>query len=90
MKKNNDNSKDSQDYHDAVRSVCHSLNKNIFKIGERSGSYQMKCEHIAMRNEYLRVLIENRNLPPNLGRREVYTDESYVHHHHHRNDMYIL
>ena len=44
-------------------------------------------EHIAWRNEYLLTLIYNRNLPRSDNIREIYKDESYVHHHY-KNEIY--
>ena len=38
--------------------------------------------HIAKRNTYLRKLLNNRSQPMGSILREVYTDESYMHHHH--------
>jgi hypothetical protein len=38
------------------------------------------------RDEYLKSLFYNSNLPADERLREVYLDESYIHHHYHHND----
>lgn len=63
--------------------------RNGFERGAKTGAVRINPRHVTARNEYLRKLLENRSLPPNCRRTEVYSDESYLHHHH-RNDAYSL
>ncbi len=46
----------------------------------RFGNYEINQNHIAWRDNYLRTLPGNRNLSQGIRMREIYTDESYIHH----------
>jgi transposase len=57
-----------------------------YKQGRRVGNLVPTKENIAKKHFYLRRLFDNRSLPPGERKREVYTDESYIHEHYNRND----
>ena len=76
---------DAKDYKAALRSTQRYLTRNGFQRGKRSGAVQINPKHIAWRNNYMRIILENRSKPAAQRLQEVYSDESYIHHHH-RND----
>lgn len=80
---------DERDYANALRAVQRLLRRNGFQRGPKTGAVRINPNHVAARNRYLRILLENRALPPNLRLTEVYSDESYLHHHH-RLDYHTL
>ena len=47
---------------------------------------QINPKHFALRNKYIRIILENRSKTAAQRLREVYSDESYIHHHN-RNDI---
>ena len=59
--------------------------------GKISNTVHVNVEHIAIRDAYLRRLLENRARPASELLREVYTDKSYVHQHHRSEtlDLYL-
>lgn len=67
-----------------IRAVQRFLARNGFKYGSIRGhkTWEEKQKLIDERTSYIRTLLENRNALIHLRRREVYLDESYVHHHH--------
>lgn len=71
------------DYKAALKTVQRYLNRKGFLRGKRQCIVHMNPKHIAWRNSYIRTIIENRMKPKPLRLREVYMDESYVHHHYH-------
>ena len=82
ISKNSDGLNVPSDYRAALSSVQRYIHKKGLVRRKRSGTVKINCEHIAWRNEYIRTILSNRSLPRNQRLREVYTDESYVHHHH--------
>ena len=81
---------ETKEYKAALVCVQRYLKKRGFLRGKRKSKVEMSAKNIAWRNMYLRTLLENRKKPRSQSLREVYTDESYVHHHHHNahNDLY--
>ena len=58
-------------------------------LGRAESTPGIQSEHIVWRNRYLRILLENRNFPPEQRLAEIYNDESYVHHHYSRDEYSI-
>jgi hypothetical protein len=56
-------------------------NYSGYQQGHRTKNLVPKAENIAKKHHYLRTLFANRKLPEEERRREVYTNESYIHHH---------
>lgn len=69
-----------------IRAVQRYLIRSGFCRGKKARKFTVKYEHVAWRNRYIRLLLKNRSLPLNERLREVYLDESYVHHHYCRSD----
>lgn len=63
------------------RAVRRFVIRNGYKRGKKKGTITPSPENEAKRDRYLRRLIENRALPPEERKREVYLDESYIHQH---------
>ena len=82
IKKRDDGQVDTEDYYTALKSVQRYLKKQGFLRGKLSGKVKVNPKHTAWRNQYLRQLIANGMLPDGQRKREIYTDESYIHHHH--------
>ena len=76
-----------KDFNSAYRSV-HRWVKDFagYNQGKRKGNLVPSAENVAKKHYYLRKLFENANQPAEARKREVYTDESYIHEHYHRND----
>ena len=72
---------DSKGIAAAGRAVRRFLTRHGYQRGRRKGTYVPSPENLAKRDIYLRTLIENRSKPPQERLREVYLDESYIHHH---------
>jgi transposase len=77
----------------AYRSTRRWLQKNSYRRGARKGNIVFKPELEAERDYYLKEFFTNRlrceqmhSVPVVQGLREVYLDESYIHHHYHRFD----
>jgi transposase len=70
----------------ALRATQRYLIRKGFLRGKKTGQVTIKASHIAMRDAYLMTIKKNRAQPANERLREVYLDESYVHHHYHRHE----
>lgn len=71
-----------KEMHAAVRAVRRFLVKNGYRRGSRkNGHLRMSLDNIAKRDTFLQTLVQNRALPKEERMREVYLDESYIHHH---------
>ena len=57
------------------------LQKLGYKRGRRKGQVVQNPEHVIKRDLFLQTLVQNRQKPPSERLREVYLDESYIHHH---------
>jgi hypothetical protein len=67
--------------HAGIRATRRFLVRNGYCRGTKKGSISVSPENIAKRDLFLQTIIKNRALPPGQRRREVYLDESYIHHH---------
>lgn len=70
-----------REYQNDFRTVQLYLQRKAFKTGRRKDSLGTNSKHEALCAQFLRLLLENRALPPSRRRREVYLDESYILHH---------
>lgn len=70
-----------KDFQAALCAVRRYLQRKGFKRGRKTGAIRINPVHVAWRDTYLRVLLENRSKADAERRQEVYTDESYIHHH---------
>jgi transposase len=84
---------EKESFRTAYRNVRLWMSYNGYKRGKRKGSIRFKDALIVERDLYLRAFFDNRtrcermlSVPVIKGLREVYLDESYIHHHYHRND----
>lgn len=71
--------KDRQNILRALRSY---LLRKQFRFGRCTDKIQLNRNHDVLRARYFRILKNNRALAVNEQRREVFVDESYLHHHH--------
>jgi transposase len=72
---------DSRQLASAGRAVRRFLVRHGYRRGRRKATLVPNPEHEHKRDVFLQTLIENRSKPPNERLREVYLDESYIHHH---------
>ena len=79
---NNDGSLNVSDWKAALRCTQQWLAKNGFQRGKRRGCVKMNPEHVERRDQYLKAILTNRSKPVGQRRKEIYTDESYIHYHH--------
>lgn len=70
----------------AQRATNRWLARRGYSRGQRGGSVAVKDEHAAWLAEYYDTIMSNRAKPPHEQLREVYTDESFVHHHYQRGE----
>ncbi len=70
----------------AYRNVQRWLMRNNYQRGFRWGSIVPNPKIAIMRDQYLTAFFANRELPANEKLREVYLDESNIHHHHNKFD----
>lgn len=79
---------DKKDYAAALRATQRFLVHSGYRRGKRNGAFniQEKESLINKRNSYITEIMDNRNKPPDEQLREVYVDESYIHHHYKRFD----
>ena len=73
---------DKKDNENALRALRAYLRRTGFRRGKSTDHIRVNSNHELLRARYLRVLMENRPQPPELRRREVCLDESYIHHDH--------
>ena len=71
------------DFEAEIRSVQRYLRRHELRRGKRHGAVSINSAHIAARNEYLRILLENRMQTLRLRIREVF-------HQHHRSDTFNI
>ena len=74
---------DKFEYKSALRCVQRYLKSNVLQRGKTTNSIYLNPAHVAWRNKYIRLIMENRAKSEHLRLQEVYSDESYIHHHHH-------
>lgn len=84
--RNADGNFEKQQFATAYRNVRRLLQRLGYRRGKRSGNIALKAHVAAHRDEYLEEYFKLRSLPVNEQYREVYLDESYIHHHYHRFD----
>lgn len=84
-------SNNRKDSSTALRGVQRFLNQQGYRRGKKKGGFAIREKEalINKRNKYLDELIINRKKPPSEQMREVYLDESYIHHHYKRTDESI-
>lgn len=75
-------------YNAAIKATRRFLSRNGF-LRHKLGSVKVKPIVIEQRDAYVRVLMQNRTLPENARRREVYLDESYIHQHYTRHEYSV-
>ncbi len=73
---------DDKDFNASLRATQRHLIRRGFRRGKQKGTVKVNPKHIAQRNEYIRILLDNRSKSVQERRLKVYTDESYIHHHH--------
>ena len=82
----------NKNYKSALRAVQRYLSNHGFKRGLKNNKIAIaeKQSLVDKRNEYIHILFENRKQDINNRLREVYLDESYIHHHYryHNNMLY--
>ena len=82
LPKTSNENQDEKSIKAAHATVLRYLKRRWFLRGKQKGSMTVNSIHTAWRNQFLRVLLENRRKPRNQRMCEIYTDESYIHHHH--------
>jgi transposase len=76
----------SRAFETAYRNVRRFVESLGYERGRRTGNLVQKESVILHRQNFLKAFFENRARPPEDRLREVYMDESYIHHHYHRFD----
>jgi len=72
---------DRKNFESAYRAVRRWIVRHGYKRGKRTGNVVMKDGVVEKRDQFLLCFFRNRNLPEQERLREVYLDESYIHHH---------